>query len=385
MVKQTENKWLVETEYINFAKPPLEITLDNREKLGPISLAYETYGKLNQDRSNAILVLHAFTGDAHAAGYHAGDKHPGWWDAMIGPGKAFDTDLYYVISTNVIGGCKGSTGPSSLNPKTGKPYGLEFPIITIKDMVTAQRYLIDCLGIKKLVSVAGGSMGGMQALQWAVSYPHRILSTIPIATTAKHSPQQIAFDEVGRQAIMADPHWRNGNYYGRPIPAKGLAVARMVGHITYMSDKSMAEKFGRRVKDNHQPFKFEPNFEVEGYLKYRGDSFVNRFDANSYLYITKAMDNFDLAEGKRLSDVFRNNPVKFLVIAFKSDWLYPAYQSQEIVKACKLAGVDAVYCEIESSYGHDAFLVEVEKQSQLIKHFLKKVFKGYEVTDEYTI
>lgn len=385
MTKQTETKWLVETNYITFANPPEELVLESDEKLGPITIAYETYGTLNQQKSNAILVLHAFTGDAHAAGYHAGDKHPGWWDTMIGPGKAFDTNLYYVISSNVIGGCKGSTGPSSLNPKTGKPYGLDFPIITIKDMVTAQRYLIDHLGIDKLVTVAGGSMGGMQALQWAVAYPDRILSTIPIATTAKHSPQQIAFDEVGRQAIMADTHWKQGNYYSGPIPAKGLAVARMVGHITYMSDKSMAEKFGRRIKDIKQPFKFDPHFEVEGYLKYRGDSFVNRFDANSYLYITKAMDNFDLASGKRLADVFRNNPTKFLVIAFKSDWLYPAYQSQEIVKACKLAGVDAVYCEIESSYGHDAFLVEVEKQSQLIKHFLKKVVKGGEITDEYII
>jgi homoserine O-acetyltransferase len=385
MVEQTNNRWTVETKYVTFAEPPHEMILDSGEKLGPITLAYETYGKLNEQRSNAILVLHAFTGDAHAAGFHSEEKNPGWWDSMIGPGKAFDTDIYYVISSNIIGGCKGSTGPSSLNPKTNKPYGLDFPVVTIKDMVNAQRELLDILGIDKLLAVAGGSMGGMQALQWAISYPARVRSAIPIATTAKHSPQQIAFDEVGRQAIMADPHWKEGNYYAGPLPVKGLAVARMVGHITYMSDKSMAGKFGRRFKDTKQLFKFDPNFEVEGYLQYRGDSFTKRFDANSYLYITKAMDYFDLAQGKQLAEVFRGIPTKFLVISFKSDWLYPAYQSQEIVKACKIAGVDAVYCEIESTYGHDAFLIEVDKQSQLIKHFLKKVFYGVEVTDEYII
>jgi homoserine O-acetyltransferase len=244
-------------------------------------------------------------------------------------------------------------------------------------MVQAQARLIDHLGIKKLLAVVGGSMGGMQVLQWMVSYPERIQAAIPIATTMKHTPQQIAFNEVGRQAVMADPDWKNGNYYGNAIPAKGLAVARMIGHITYMSDASMAEKFGRRVRADKEPFKFSADFEVEGYLRYRGDNFVKRFDANSYLYITKALDQFNILNGHRLSDVFKGLKAKVLVLAFKSDWLYPAYQAQEIVKACKLAGVDASYCEITSTYGHDAFLLEIEQETQLIKNFLKTVSNGY--------
>ncbi|OGS43449.1 MAG: homoserine O-acetyltransferase [Elusimicrobia bacterium RIFOXYD2_FULL_34_15] len=365
------NVGITETKYFTFAEPPNELILDSSEKLSPITLAYETYGKLNKDKSNAILCEHALTGDAHVAGYHKGDKSPGWWDTMIGPGKAFDTNKYFVICSNVIGGCKGSTGPSSINPKTNKPYGLEFPVITIRDMVNAQRHLIDYLGIQKLLSVVGGSMGGMQALQWVVSYPDRVCSGIPIATTAKHSSQQIAFSEVERQAVMADPNWHDGNYYGDIGPSRGLAVARMIGHITYMSDASMAEKFGRRSKDEKNLFKFDPDFEVEGYLHHRGDSFVKRFDANSYLYITKALDYFDLAGDNELYEVFKNVKAELLIIAFKSDWLYPAYQSQEIVKACKLAGVDASYCEIESTYGHDAFLLEIDQETNLIKHFLE--------------
>jgi len=370
------NVGITETKYFTFAEPPNELVLDSGEKLGPITLAYETYGKLNEDKSNAILCEHALSGDAHAAGYHKGDKNPGWWDTMIGPGKAFDTDKNYIICSNVIGGCRGSTGPSSINPKTNKPYGMEFPIITIKDMVNAQRYLIDHLGIKKLLTVVGGSMGGMQTLQWIVSYPDRVCSGIPIATTAKHSSQQIAFNEVERQAVMSDPNWQDGNYYGESAPIRGLAVARMIGHITYMSDKSMAEKFGRRSKENKTIFKFDPDFEVEGYLHYRGDSFVKRFDANTYLYITKALDYFDIAGDKQLYEVFKNVKAELLIIAFKSDWLYPAYQSREIVKACKLAGVDATYCEIDSTYGHDAFLLEIEQETNLIKHFLEHVYSG---------
>ena len=373
MSENSDSVGIVETQYFIFAHPPDELILESGEKLGPIALAYETYGKLNSERSNAILVLHALSGDAHVAGYNKGEKNPGWWDSMVGHGKALDTDKYFVICSNVIGGCKGSTGPSSISPVTGKPYGLDFPIITIGDMTNAQRRLIDHLGINKLLTVIGGSMGGMQVLQWMVSYPDRILSAIPIATTLKHSPQQIAFDEVGRQAIMADQEWRRGDYYGHSPPSKGLAVARMVGHITYMSDVSMAEKFGRHIKIEKQPFKFSAEFEVEGYLRYRGDNFVKRFDANSYLYITKAIDYFNILNGKDLSKVFEGLKAKVLVIAFKSDWLYPAYQSQEIVKACKLAGVDATYCEINSTYGHDAFLLEVEEETNLIKHFLKTV------------
>ena len=359
------------------------LKLESGEKFGPVTLAYETYGKLNQEKTNAVLIAHALSGDAHAAGIHEGKDGLGWWDAFIGPGKALDTEKYFVICSNVLGGCKGSTGPSSINPKTDKPYALDFPLITINDIVNAQKHLIEHLGIEKLLSVVGGSMGGQQALSWLVNYPNNLRSAVPIATTIKHSPQQIAFNEVGRQSIMGDAHWKSGNYYDATAPLKGLAVARMIGHITYMSDKSMAEKFGRERKENGQPFKFTADFEVEGYLHYRGDNFVKRFDANSYLYITKAMDNFDASGGRPFQDVLAGTKVKVMAISFKSDWLYPAYQSKEIVKACKLAGVETTYCEIDSTYGHDAFLLEVEEESHLIKHFLKKVFYAYEVTGEY--
>jgi homoserine O-acetyltransferase/O-succinyltransferase len=364
---------VVETQYFTFGHPPGELTLENGQKIGPITLAYETYGKLNAQKSNAILLLHALTGDAHVAGFHEGDKNPGWWDDMVGPSRAFDTDRYFVICSNILGGCKGTTGPSSISPATGRAYGLDFPLISLGDMVSAQVQLIDYLGISKLLAVAGGSMGGMQVLEWMFHHHERIKSAIPISTAMRHSPQQIAFNEVGRQAIMADPKWKEGGYYDSTPPNRGLAVARMVGHITYMSDKSMEEKFGRRLKGDRQPFKFTADFEVEGYLHYRGKSFVGRFDANSYLYITKAMDYYDAARGKKPQEWLSGSPVKVMVIAFKSDWLYPAYQTKEIVKACKLAGLDATYCEIDSNYGHDAFLLEVEEQSHLVKYFLERV------------
>lgn len=376
-VKQSESIGLVGIRFFTFAAPPDELILDSGEKLGPITIAYETYGKLNAQRTNAILVLHALSGDAHATGFYNGDDKPGWWDEMIGPGKAFDTDKYFVICSNVLGGCKGTTGPSSINPATKWPYGLDFPTITIKDMVKAQKHLIDYLGIEKLLCVVGGSMGGMQALQWAASYPERVCSVIPIATTLKHSPQQIAFNEVGRQAIMSDPDWKGGNYYGGTPPSKGLVVARMIGHITYMSDTSMSEKFGRRIKNDSIQSRFGAEFEVERYLHYHGDNFVKRFDANSYLYITKALDYFDLSNGKTLFEVFKGIKAKFLIMAFKSDWLYPTYQSKEILKICKLACIEATYCEINSTYGHDAFLLEIDEETHLVKHFLKKVFNGY--------
>jgi homoserine O-acetyltransferase len=315
------------------------------------------------------------TGDAHAAGVHTGEDNPGWWNDMIGPGKAFDTDRYFIICSNVIGGCKGSTGPSSLNPETNAPYALDFPFITIADMVNAQRALIDHLGIEKLLCVAGGSMGGMQALQWTASYPERVKSAIPIATALKHSPQQIAFNEVVRQAIMADPDWREGNYYAYGQPEKGLSVARMLGHITFMSDASMEEKFSRRLKTGRFSFKFDADFEVEGYLRYRGDSFVKRFNANSYLYITKALDYFDLSGGK-LIPPGKPCRTRFLVLSFASDWLYPSYQSQEIVRTLKRRHCDAAYCELQSTYGHDAFLVEVAEQTELIRHFLERTLNG---------
>ncbi|PKN36031.1 MAG: homoserine O-acetyltransferase [Deltaproteobacteria bacterium HGW-Deltaproteobacteria-19] len=360
---------IVETRSVTFAESPGELVLRSGRTLGPVTLAYETYGELNRDRSNAVLLCHALSGDAHAAGFHEGDKDPGWWDAMIGPGKAFDTDEYFIICSNVIGGCKGSTGPSSLNPATGKPYALDFPVITIGDMVNAQRFLIDHLGIDRLLSVVGGSMGGMQALQWASAYPERLRSAIPIATALKHSPQQIAFDEVVRQSIMADPAWRKGNYYGHGQPKKGLAVARMVGHITFMSDQSMEDKFSRRLKNGIYSYTLADDFEVEGYLRYRGDSFVKRFDANSYLYITKAMDYFDLSGDRFLADR-TGIDTRFLVISFQSDWLYPSHQSLEIVKALKKRQIAATYCELKSTWGHDAFLVEVEEETRLIRNFL---------------
>ncbi|MFA6280969.1 MAG: homoserine O-acetyltransferase [Candidatus Omnitrophota bacterium] len=361
---------IVETKYFNL---PQELVIESGEKLRSVTIAYETYGILNKEKTNAVLILHALSGDAHAAGFHQGEDKPGWWGTMIGPGKAFDTNKYFVICSNVLGGCSGSTGPSSINPKTNKPYALDFPLVTIGDMVNAQSALIDSLGIDKLLSVVGGSMGGMQVLSWLVRYPGRVRSAIPIATALKHSPQQIAFDEVGRQAIMADPNWKSGNYYGGSHPDSGLAVARMIGHITYMSDASMEEKFGRQRKNDTEPFKFTADFEVEGYLRYRGDNFVKRFDANSYLYITKAMDNFDASKEKPFSESLESGTFKVLVIAFKSDWLYPAYQSKEIVKACKHAGVETSYCEVDSTYGHDAFLLETKEETHLISHFLKRV------------
>ncbi len=365
-----------ETRHFTLVSPLEELVLESGEKLSPVTVAYETYGALNARKSNAVLVLHGLSGDAHAAGSSKSDSALGWWNDLIGPGKGIDTDKYFVICTNVLGGCRGTTGPSSINPATGKPYGGDFPLITIGDMVQAQRCLIDHLGIQRLLAVVGGSMGGMQVLQWMVSYPDRICGAIPIATTMKHTPQQIAFNEVGRQAVMADPNWKGGNYYGGPVPAKGLAVARMIGHITYMSDTSMAEKFGRRIRQEKEPFKFSAEFEVEGYLRYRSDNFVKRFDANSYLYITKALDLFNILNGHKLADVFRGLKAKVFVIAFKSDWLYPTYQSQEIVKACKLASVDASYCEISSTYGHDAFLLETEQLTTLIRDFLNTIANG---------
>jgi len=353
------------------------LTLDSGATLAPVEVAYETYGELNAVKSNAILVLHAFSGDAHAAGISPETGKPGWWDNMIGPGKGFDTNKYFVICTNVLGGCRGTTGPGSINPATGCPYAMSFPVITIGDMVRLQSMLIEHLGISKLLAVSGGSMGGMQALEWAVSYPDRVVASIPIATTTRHSAQQIAFNEVGRQAIMADPDWNEGNYYGKQPPGRGLAVARMVGHITYMSDESMREKFGRRLrgKDNFG-FDFEVDFEVESYLRYRGSQFVSRFDANSYLFITKAMDYFDLTNGRSsLATALERAQARFLVISFSSDWLYPTYQSQEMVRALRARNCDVAYVELVSNYGHDSFLVDVAEQADMVRGFLASTFE----------
>jgi len=347
----------------NDVKP---LKLESGEIISPLTVAYETYGTLNEKRSNAILILHALTGDSHAAI---------WWSDMIGPKKAFDTDKYFIICSNVLGGCMGTTGPASINPATDKPYGLDFPFISINDMVALQKRLIDSLGIEKLLSVAGGSMGGMQALSWMVQYPDKINSSIVIATSHKHSPQQIAFHEVGRQAIMADPDWCGGSYYDKELPAKGLSIARMLGHITYMSEQSMEAKFGRHKKGDSEKFKFTADFEVEHYLHYRGETFVKRFDANSYLYLTKALDQFDASGGEELEDKIDGHKYQTMVLSFKSDWLYPSHHSKEIVKACKRAGVDVTYCDIDSKYGHDAFLLEIDEETHLVKHFLEKVSK----------
>jgi len=364
---------IVESHTVRFDSLPL----DNGATLTPVEVAYETYGRLNAAKSNAILVLHAFTGDAHAAGISHEDGKPGWWDNMIGPGKAFDTNQYFVLCSNVLGGCRGTTGPSSIDPSTGRPYGMAFPVITIGDMVRLQKILVDHLGIERLLAVAGGSMGGMQALEWAVSYPDRVVAAIPIATTTRHSAQQIAFNEVGRQAIMADPDWNAGGYYGGKPPARGLAVARMVGHITYMSDDSMREKFGRRLRDKDTfSFGFDVDFEVESYLRYRGLQFVSRFDANSYLYITKAMDYFDLTAGHRtLNAAMEAVSARVLVISFSSDWLYPSYQSQEIVRALRSRNCDVAYVELQANYGHDSFLVDVAEQTNLVRGFLASTFE----------
>ena len=357
----------VETKIAQFDS----LNLDCGLTLGPIDCAYQTYGELNQARSNAILIAHAFSGDAHAAGIEKLSGTKGWWDNMIGPGKAFDTDKYFVFCANILGGCKGTTGPASIDPAAGKQYGMGFPVVTVADIVRLQKKLTEHLGITKLLAVSGGSMGGMQALQWAVQYPDSVAASIPIASTARHSAQQIAFNEVGRQAIMADTDWNGGDYYGGKPPAKGLAIARMVGHITYMSDESMRQKFGRRTREN------DDIFEVESYLRYRGSQFVDRFDANSYLYITKAMDLFDLTNNnqKTLTAALEPASTRFLVISFTSDWLYPSYQSKDIVNALRRRNHDVAYCELDSNYGHDAFLVEVEQQAELVRGFLSKTFK----------
>jgi len=364
---------IVETKHLTFAGPPQEMTLECGRTLGPITLAYETYGELNEARDNAILAVHALSGDAHAAGYHSPrDKQPGWWDIMIGPGKAFDTRKYFLICSNIIGGCKGSTGPSSIDPCTGRPFGLSFPMVTVRDWVDTQKVLIDHLGIKRLLGVVGGSTGGMQVLQWVVSYPEMVRLAIPIATTSKLSAQAIAFNEVGRLAIQSDPNWREGDYYGKAVPRRGLTIARMIGHITYLSDRSMHQKFGRRLQDKSAyGYDFRTDFQVESYLRYKGDHFVNRFDANSYLYITKAMDYFDLTQAYgSLEKAFAGCKTRFLVISFSSDWLFPTYQSKEIVSALRRVDADAIFTEIQTDYGHDAFLLESQQLSSLITNFL---------------
>ena len=362
------DKQYVETKYLTLNEA---IALDCGKTLENITVAYETYGTLNENCDNAILVLHALTGDAHAAGYHKGDKKPGWWDNMIGSGKAFDTDKYFVICSNILGGCMGTTGPNSINPKTGKEWALEFPIITIEDTVRVQKALIDKLNIKKII-VAGGSMGGMQAIEWSISYPEYVTKTILIATAPRLSAQNIAFNAVARNAILSDANFNNGNYYGNASPEKGLAIARMIGHITYLSEDAMHNKFARKLQDKSKPdFDFNVEFQVESYLEHQGQVFVDRFDANSYLYITRACDYFDIAQKYgNLANAFSKANSRFLVICFSSDWLFPPNQSQEIVNALMKTGKDVSFLQIESPAGHDAFLLEFEAQTKVIKSFL---------------
>jgi homoserine O-acetyltransferase len=354
--------------------PERPLKLDSGISLSPFQIAYKTYGRLNAQRSNAVLICHALTGDQHVASVHPVTKKNGWWETMVGPGKPIDTERYFVICSNVIAGCMGSSGPSSIDPATGKPYGLAFPVITIRDMVRAQAMLIDDLGIETLFAVAGGSMGGMQVLQWAESFPDRVFSVLPIACATRHSAQNIAFHEVGRQAVMADPEWRHGRYLIEGTnPHRGLAVARMGAHITYMSDAALHRKFGRRFQDRSNPtFSFDADFEVESYLRYQGSSFVERFDANSYLYLTRAMDYFDLASEHEgvLANAFRNSPTRFCVVSFTSDWLFPTSESRAIVHALNAAGARVSFAEIVTDKGHDAFLLDEPELLAIIRGFL---------------
>ena len=368
-----------DSEVVTFG-PDKPLALDAGVSLSPFQIAYKTYGALNAARSNAVLVCHALTGDQHVSSRHPVTKKQGWWETLVGPGKPIDTDRYFVICTNVIGGCMGSTGPASTNTTTGKPWGLGLPVITIRDMVRAQAMLLDHLGIDSLFAVAGGSMGGMQVLQWAASFPQRVFAALPIATATRHSAQNIAFHEVGRQAIMADPEWRGGRYLVEEAnPRRGLAVARMGAHITYLSDAALHRKFGRKFQDRDNPtFSFDADFEVESYLRHQGISFVERFDANSYLYLTRAMDYFDLAADHNgvLANAFKDTPTRFCVVSFTSDWLFPTSDSRAIVHALNAAGARVSFAEIETDKGHDAFLLDEPELFAIVRGFLEGAGKA---------
>ncbi len=364
---------IVETKTVRVVEGDRPLRLDCGKTLGPIDVAYETYGELNEAGDNVVLICHALSGDAHVAGYHGPhDKKQGWWDIMVGSGKGIDTNKYFVICSNFLGGCAGTTGPSSINPATSRAYGLDFPIITIRDMVRVQKLLLDKLGIKNVLAVIGGSMGGMQVLQWAIEYPDFVRSAIPIATTTHLSAQSIAFDAVGRNAILADSNFRNGQYADETGPDRGLAIARMIGHITYLSEQGMREKFGRELRGTNQyRYDFDSEFAVETYLDHQGQSFVERFDANSYLYITKASDYFDLErEYGSLSNAFAKTSCRFLIISFASDWLFTPAQSKAMVEALAANRKDVSYCDISSPYGHDAFLLEPETLGRFLSCFL---------------
>ena len=350
------------------------LRLDCQRLLAPFQIAYQTYGNLNADKSNAVLVCHALTGDQHVANENPITKKPGWWETLIGPGKPVDTDRFFVICSNILGGCMGSTGPASLNPATGVPYGIDFPVITIGDMVNAQARLIDHLGIGQLFAVLGGSMGGMQVLEWAARYKDRVFAALPIATAARHSAQNIAFHEVGRQAVMADPEWCGGRYYASGgVPRNGLSVARMAAHITYLSEDALQRKFGRNLQDRaEKTFSFNADFQVESYLRHQGSTFVDRFDANSYLYITRAMDYFDMTaeHADVLANAFRGTRTRFCVVSFTSDWLYPTRESRAIVRALNAVAANVSFVEIDSDKGHDAFLLEESVFFDTVRGFI---------------
>jgi homoserine O-acetyltransferase len=367
---------IVQRQVAHFDQP---LTLRSGRVLEAFDIAYETYGTLNDDASNAILICHALSGDAHVAGYYTDDpaERPGWWDEAVGPGKMFDTDRYFVICSNVLGGCQGSTGPASPAPD-GRPYGLRFPVVTIHDMVAAQARLLDHLGIQRLFSVAGGSMGAMQALQWAVDFPERVHSVLFIASTPVSSTQNIAFNEIGRQAIIADPRWNGGDYYDGPYPDAGLAVARMIGHITYMSEHSLNQKFARELQGHDAlPYRLDvPEFRIESYLRYQGEKFTQRFDANSYLYITKALDYFDIADGYGSIDAaLARTQARFLVVSFSSDWLYTAEQGLDLLTALERVKKPVEFHLLNADFGHDSFLVEVETMNALIGGYLTRTWE----------
>jgi homoserine O-acetyltransferase len=354
--------------------PEQPLKLDCGKSLSPFTIAYMTYGALNAAKSNAILVCHALTGDQFVASDHPITGKPGWWTTTVGPGKPIDTDRFFVICANVIGGCMGTTGPASIDPSTAKPFGLSFPLVTVRDMVRAQAMLVEHLGISKLLAVVGGSMGGMQALQWAASYPERVRSVMPIACAARHSAQNIAFHEVGRQAIMADPDWHGGEYQLHGVrPAKGLAVARMAAHITYLSEAALQRKFGRSLQNREAlSFQFAPDFQIESYLHHQGQTFVDRFDANSYLYITRAMDYFDMAadHGGRLVEAFGDHPPRFCIISFTSDWLFPPAENKSIAHALNAVAANVSFVEIKTDKGHDAFLLDEPEMFDTVRGFL---------------
>ncbi len=368
----------VETQFATLFEPPNELVLESGAKLGPVTVAYETYGELSPEKDNAIFICHALTGDAHVAGWHdSKDRKPGWWEDFVGPGKGLDTNRYFVICANVLAGCKGTTGPMSIDPATGKPYAMAFPFITVGDMVAVHAELVRYLGVERLLAVVGGSLGGMQVLDWVARYPEQMRAAVCLASAAKLSAQGIAFNVVGRRAILSDPKFKNGEYYGEPEgPRYGLALARMVAHITYLSEVSFEDKFGRKLQQGDR-FQYdlekETEFQVGSYLHYQGKRFVERFDANSYLCLTHAMDYFDLAESYgSLEEALGRTDARFLLSSYTSDWLFPSSQSQELVSALLNRQRNVTYVELESSKGHDAFLLEIDPLQKMITPFLEQ-------------